>query len=215
MNVIHTLNTRQRSEFQTANIALLRRSFLLFFIMKRKASSILARPSPYHVSVTLYEAAEETTTVRRSKRIKSEPGPSTAPLESDATTEATIGTEATPKKALRTKSLKVLKVDEELASSSTPEPPKRKRSTASPRKPKPIPTALETPHPAPARWQETYNTIKRMRAQIVAPVDTMGCDQAQLKETDPKVPRSHVTWDVSMLTCNIICRISGSRPSCR
>lgn len=111
--------------------------------------------------------------------------------------------------------MKVVKVDEELASSSTPEPPKRKRSTAAPRKPKSIPTALETPHPAPARWQETYDTIKRMRAQIVAPVDTMGCDQAQLKETDPKVPRPHDFPNVLILTYDVVCRISGSRLSCR
>lgn len=183
--------------------------------MKRKASSILARPSPYHSSVTLYEATEEATTLRRSKRIKAEPDSSTVPPESDATTEAATSTEATPKKALRAKSVKVVKVDEELASSSTPEPPKRKRSTAAPRKPKSIPTALETPHLAPARWQETYNTIKRMRAQIVAPVDTMGCDQAQLKETDPKVPRPHDFPIVLILTYDVVCRISGSRLSCR
>ncbi|KAH9890497.1 DNA glycosylase, partial [Cubamyces lactineus] len=59
----------------------------------------------------------------------------------------------------------------------------------SPRKPKTIPTALETPHPAPPRWREAYDAIKRMRSRIVAPVDTMGCDQAQLKETDPKNQR--------------------------
>ena len=29
--------------------------------------------------------------------------------------------------------------------------------------------------------------IKEMRAKIVAPVDTMGCAQAQNKESDPKV----------------------------
>lgn len=165
--------------------------------MKRKASSILARPSPYHSSVTLYEASEEATTVRRSKRLKPEPGSDsttpaseTAPRATDADASA-----STPKKAPRTRTVKTLKVEEEATSSNTlatPEPAKRKRSTAaSPRKPKPIPTALETPHPAPARWRETYDTIKRMRARIVAPVDTMGCDQAQLKETDPKVPRPH------------------------
>ncbi|RDX47442.1 DNA glycosylase [Lentinus brumalis] len=65
---------------------------------------------------------------------------------------------------------------------------KPKRVT-SPRKPKIIPTALETPHPAPPRWQETYDTIKRMRSRIVAPVDTMGCDRAQLKEADPRNQR--------------------------
>ncbi|KAF8638912.1 hypothetical protein AX17_001963 [Amanita inopinata Kibby_2008] len=59
----------------------------------------------------------------------------------------------------------------------------------SPRKPKPIPHALEIPHPAPERWQEVYATIKEMRARIVAPVDSMGCDRAQFKEEDPKSRR--------------------------
>ncbi|KAG6835643.1 hypothetical protein H0H93_016250 [Arthromyces matolae] len=66
----------------------------------------------------------------------------------------------------------------------------RPRRTAtpnkSPRKSKPIPQALAVPHPAPGRWRETYDTIKQMRTRITAPVDTMGCDQAQSKETDPK-----------------------------
>ncbi|KAM5542812.1 hypothetical protein V8D89_003773 [Ganoderma adspersum] len=68
------------------------------------------------------------------------------------------------------------------------ERPKPKRASSS-RKPKAIPTALATPHPAPARWRETYDIVKRMRARIVAPVDTMGCEQAQLKESEPKNQR--------------------------
>lgn len=72
---------------------------------------------------------------------------------------------------------------------------KRKRSTtASPSKAKAkkakaksVPQTLETPHPAPHRWRETYDTIKAMRSRFVAPVDTMGCDQAQTGETNPKV----------------------------
>ena len=64
---------------------------------------------------------------------------------------------------------------------------KPRSKTASPKKPKPIPQALAVPHPAPPGWKDAYDTIKRMRQRIVAPVDTMGCDQAQLKETDPKV----------------------------
>lgn len=64
---------------------------------------------------------------------------------------------------------------------------KPKRESASPRKPKPVPQSLAVPHPAPPRWKEAYDAIKRMRENILAPVDTMGCDQAQLKEVDPKV----------------------------
>ncbi|KZP16319.1 hypothetical protein FIBSPDRAFT_958051 [Athelia psychrophila] len=61
-----------------------------------------------------------------------------------------------------------------------------KSTSSSPRKPKAVKQTLETPHPAPPHWKETYDTIKEMRAQIVAPVDTMGCDRAQLKESEPK-----------------------------
>ncbi|KZP13803.1 DNA glycosylase [Athelia psychrophila] len=64
-----------------------------------------------------------------------------------------------------------------------------KSTSSSPRKPKAVKQTLETPHPAPPHWQETYDTIKEMRAQIVAPVDTMGCDRAQLKESEPKNQR--------------------------
>lgn len=48
----------------------------------------------------------------------------------------------------------------------------------SPRKPKVIKLMLDTPHPPPPRWKETYTLIKEQRATIVAPVDSMGCDKA-------------------------------------
>lgn len=64
-------------------------------------------------------------------------------------------------------------------------PPKKKRRKAeqvkkegTPRKAKPIQLALDKPHPAPPRWEEAYSLIKAQRATIVAPVDTMGCDEA-------------------------------------
>lgn len=65
--------------------------------------------------------------------------------------------------------------------------PKPSTSSPSKGKTKAIPQSLDVPHPAPSNWRETYNTIKSMRSRFVAPVDTMGCDQAQLKELDPKV----------------------------
>jgi endonuclease III len=34
----------------------------------------------------------------------------------------------------------------------------------------------------PPRWRETYDAIKEIRSHLVAPVDTMGCDRAQLKK---------------------------------
>jgi hypothetical protein len=68
-------------------------------------------------------------------------------------------------------------------------------------------------HPVPPRWRETYDTVKEMCSHIVAPVDTMVCDQAQLKEITSKVslhlviknpPRKEVVGG----------RISASRPLC-
>ncbi|KAI6125317.1 DNA glycosylase [Pisolithus croceorrhizus] len=56
----------------------------------------------------------------------------------------------------------------------------------SPRKSKVIPQSLAVPHPAPERWKEAHDAIKEMRSRVPAPVDTMGCDQVQWKEQDPK-----------------------------
>jgi endonuclease-3 len=71
--------------------------------------------------------------------------------------------------------------------------------TKSPKKPKPILQSLDIPHPAPPRWKEVYDSIKEMRAQIVAPVDTMGCEQAQHKEKDPKVGFPSILHDDSLI----------------
>jgi endonuclease III len=65
--------------------------------------------------------------------------------------------------------------------------PRSDSKSASPRKPKAIKQALDEPHPAPPHWRETYDAIKEMRARFPAPVDTMGCDTAKWKETDPQV----------------------------
>ena len=46
---------------------------------------------------------------------------------------------------------------------------------------------LAEPHTPPVKWKEAYDAIKEMRKRTVAPVDTMGCDQAQMREIDPKV----------------------------
>ncbi|KDR82003.1 hypothetical protein GALMADRAFT_59471 [Galerina marginata CBS 339.88] len=38
----------------------------------------------------------------------------------------------------------------------------------------------------PANWRETYGIIKEMRSRFEAPVDTMGCQRAQMEESDPR-----------------------------
>ena len=79
-----------------------------------------------------------------------------------------------------------LKVREVAYSESTPATSPVKAKSKS-KTQKSVPTALATPHPAPENWEEVYMLIREMRSKIVAPVDTMGCDQAQYKESDPKV----------------------------
>lgn len=136
--------------------------------LKRPASSsitrLTARASPYSTSVTLFEAEDNVNiSPRRSKRIKLE---------------------------LEVNEVEEIAPDESVNfTPSEAGPSTLNKSSKSPRKPKPIQQSLAVPHPAPEKWQEIYETIKHMRAQIVAPVDTMGCDQAQYKEKDPKVSK--------------------------
>lgn len=141
---------------------------------------LTARPSPHNSAVTLFEASSATdftsnASPRRSKRVKVEKfeisdiediikGEDDANLPLDTA-------EAWPS------------VKEEFVETVK----KVRKASASPKKPKPIRTALDVPHPAPENWRETYDAIKSMREKIVAPVDTMGCDQIPLREIDPKV----------------------------
>ena len=160
--------------------------------MKRN-SSLISRRSSFNSNVALFETSEAAT-IRRSKRLKVLNSSETldqaqVPLaKSPPSSDVDEGFTVVPPKVSRKRRVAKAEVKSEekvtTASASGPHKPKK---DASPRKPKRIPTALETPHPAPPRWAEAYDTIKRMRAHIVAPVDTMGCDQAQNKETDPKV----------------------------
>lgn len=173
-------------------------------ITKRSASPVglIGKPSPFHASVTLFAAntssvnsndaptTDPSIMLRRSKRIKLEKNydvddVAIPKLESDGHD----GPSPPRKRKARSNvvasssSVKLEEVDFEI----TTVPSKKPKKQVSPRRPKPIQQSLAVPHPAPLRWREAYDTIKRMRANIVAPVDTMGCDQAQLKEVDPKV----------------------------
>ncbi|KAF5386643.1 hypothetical protein D9615_002034 [Tricholomella constricta] len=128
-----------------------------------RTTRLTPRASPHNAEVTLFEADADPTLPRRSKRVKLEPK-----------VEETL--DSVPEKG------NAVKVESTPSGSSAP----TKTASKSPRKQKPIQQALAVPHPAPPRWQETYNTIKQMRSRITAPVDTMGCAQAQCKESDPK-----------------------------
>ncbi|KAF9453738.1 DNA glycosylase [Macrolepiota fuliginosa MF-IS2] len=134
-----------------------------------RSMSLRTRPSILNSSVTIYEPED---------------------IEALSTS---VSPEPIPESSRRTKRIK-REYDYEPPASSTPR--KRQKSDASiprkvvkatpPKKAKPIPQALAEPHPAPENWREVYDTIKEMRSRITAPVDTMGCDQAQRNESDPK-----------------------------
>jgi len=44
----------------------------------------------------------------------------------------------------------------------------------------------------PPNWEKTLDNIRKMRKEIVAPVDNMGCDQAADLNESPEVIRYHV-----------------------
>ncbi|EIW85638.1 DNA glycosylase [Coniophora puteana RWD-64-598 SS2] len=145
-----------------------------------RLAKLTAKASPYNASVTLYEAefiTEASPTKPRpivKKRSESTSaaafGDEPADIEDVKPVRAEPGPSNPVKRTVKTKT-------------------KVTTTTKSPKKPKVIKQSLETPHPAPPRWKETYDTIKEMRANIIAPVDTMGCEQAQLTEQDPRNQR--------------------------
>lgn len=147
--------------------------------LKRSASPIL-RPqiSSLSSSVTLHtlEAHAGPSTPRRSKRPRTN---ETRSANDQADSIPDVEDLVTPRKNKKYSGV-----------GSTPKTPKT---------PKPIQQILAKPHPAPEKWRETYESIKAMRATMVAPVDTMGCDQAQILESDPKVRCHRHCFYVSLL----------------
>jgi endonuclease-3 len=132
------------------------------------------------------ESDEVATTTRLRKRVKLETGTDLADLE-----DLAYSPQRSLRKARRTMVHEKVDEDEVEYESNTSLKRKKRSTTASPSKAKakakPVPQELETPHPTPPNWREVYDMIKAMRSQFVAPVDTMGCAQAQTGETDPRV----------------------------
>ncbi|EEB92767.1 hypothetical protein MPER_08677 [Moniliophthora perniciosa FA553] len=145
-------------------------------VSTRSTTRLAAKASPFHSAVTLFEidsAASSSSTVtrpaKRSRISKDGHQDIEGPL-TDIESSNSSASEDAPKRKRKT--------------NSTPKSPSK-----SPRKPKPIPQSLEKPHPAPENWKQVYDTIKEMRKNIVAPVDTMG----SVKEVDPKTRHAEQT----------------------
>ena len=131
------------------------------------------------------EASGSIPAPRRSKRIKAEDEDEVHLMNSSADDSmvATSGLRQ-PTKRVKVEHPSDTNVGDEVAL-----PKRRTESSRSgaPKKHKPVQQSLDKPHPTPEHWREQYDTIKSMRGRLTAPVDTMGCDQAQNGETDPKV----------------------------
>lgn len=146
--------------------------------MKRSAR-LIAKQSQYSTSVTLYReeggesSSERSPPAKRVKRESAEP-------DSDYTNKRSKKGKQVVKEEIKLEDVEEFLSGGKGKQRAAPNASTKKKSKA-------IKQTLATPHPTPDRWQEQYDLIKRMRNGIVAPVDTMGCDRAQLKETDPKV----------------------------
>lgn len=135
---------------------------------------LTSRASHHNPAVTIFQLSSYEDDIehspRRSKRIKT---------RNITETEGQIRLDNLSHDVL---SVKSCKFDADTTASGSALP-----STSRPRDVRSSPKTFKAPHPTPTSWRETYDTIKDMRSRFMAPVDTMGCHMAQLKETDPKV----------------------------
>lgn len=162
-----------------------------------RVTRLSARASPYNPSVTLFEAKDPTGTIADVGDVAEASTSSSTPLRPRA---RRVKVE---EEVVDIEDMVVIKPETDTDSPLLSESSKKtKRST---RKPKAIQQSLDKPHPAPEHWRETYDAIKEMRSKIVAPVDTMGCDQAQYKETEPKVRPPTLLRLTKRLTQNPSC----------
>ncbi|KAK1217671.1 alpha,alpha-trehalase nth1 [Marasmius sp. AFHP31] len=150
-------------------------------ISTRSSKRLASKASPFNSSVTLFELETSTETERPAKRVKLEEHDDSEFVQGSSQDLAPELAEETPKKKGRARKTTSVVVENKETILTSP--------SKSPRKQKPIRQSLEKPHPAPENWQEVYEKIREMRKHVVAPVDTMGCDQAQSVEQNPQNKR--------------------------
>ena len=158
---------------------------------------LVARPSPYSSSVTLFDASDVSPTVKVEETQPVTPRRSARAKKNVVTVsykEDTDENEFDP----------CVKV-EPVSPSAKPRPLKKRKLdvlqdgrglSRSPKKSKPLRLVLDTPHPEPENWRIVYDEIREMRKRHVAPVETMGCASAQLQEKDPKVQLLHISESI-------------------
>ncbi|KAF9480900.1 DNA glycosylase, partial [Pholiota conissans] len=159
----------------------------------RRSPQLAARASEFSPQVTLFEVADPEESPRRSTRarkpMKTEVDdddsiPDMEDYEYSPTSKAK--SMPSPKKAKAKARTVTPRKREASAAASSESPPPTKRKPRSPTKAKAIPQTLSTPHPEPPKWREAYAVMKAQRSRFIAPVDTMGCQRAQVEETIPQ-----------------------------
>ncbi|KAF8528153.1 DNA-lyase [Hysterangium stoloniferum] len=146
------------------------------YIKNVRSSKLSSQRSSNNDSVTLFELPTET---RRSNRLQVSPTKTEdLAVKFDHDIEDAVGLSTTSSR---------------VAPSTPVSGRKRKAETtmpdSSPKKGKAIRLALDIPHSAPDKWEETYTAIKEMRKDGGAPVDEMGCHMAAASVSDPKTKR--------------------------
>lgn len=133
-----------------------------------------------------YSASRPTRSARTPSKGKLEE--SASPFPKDEDTKANLD-EKKPKGAAR-------------KASSTASPSKK------PKKQKGIVMELDIPHPTPENWRRQYTLIEEMRAELEAPVDTMGCESSMTGQGPLKVRFTlllvHMQTDGLLSTCWIM-----------
>ncbi|CUA72174.1 endonuclease III [Rhizoctonia solani] len=141
--------------------------------LKREANSPIRRSSRKRARVAVQDDDNESELTDLDED-KDEFKPSSLGLDKFAYSGSSSRPKRTPKAQIKLE-------DDDKASSSTKKEPVVKKTTSSsptkkkPAKQKPIVMELAKPHPAPPNWEKQYTLIEEMRANIEAPVDTMGC----------------------------------------
>ncbi|KAH7890083.1 DNA glycosylase [Phlebopus sp. FC_14] len=148
----------------------------------QRATRLAAKASPYNSAVTPENEAGPSTSRRSTRRrVKQENNDPETRRQDDGGVDESL--------PVLKKSRTRKKVDTSTAETTQSVVAVANLKSESPKKMKVVRQSLDVPHPAPMRWKEAYDAIKEMRSRIVAPVDTMGCEQAQYKEQDPKNQR--------------------------
>ncbi|WWC98973.1 hypothetical protein V866_005867 [Kwoniella sp. B9012] len=179
----------------------------------RQSNPPVARPlkdASVHHPLTVIESASNSTSPHFTSLRRTTRSTTTSNGESSKRSILDIGKyQYVPSTPPRKRSKVEIKVEdvEDTINASTPQSNARSLVTVetvdtkpsiSPKTPKstkkPLPQlSLIKPHPPPPHWEEQYRLIEEMRKNIVAPVDTMGCERPRtIVDNDPKTLRFHI-----------------------